>query len=323
MKLQSEIKISVIVPVFCAESRLPLCIESLINQSLRNIEIILVDDGSTDSSGEICDSYAKKDSRITVIHKQNGGVSSARNRGLEIAVGDFVGFVDADDTVMPDTYEYLLKKAESYGADIVQCGMFFDTDEKSFALPSPKSDTVLYSAESVNKDFFKFFSGSSCSKLYKRETVEGIRYDESLTIGEDMRFNLDALVRSKCTVLASEPRYRYFQRADSACNSTPTREKLTSYSRMLKQAMKDFSAFDTVVDFLRIEALKNALDVCSKSVRFGNGEFDDLFSDARNDIIEIKKTTKTDAFSAKDKFKMWLVAHYPRIYKFLIGKIKR
>ncbi len=323
MKLQSEAKISVIVPVFSAEGRLPLCIESLINQTFRNIEIILVDDGSTDSSGAICDSYAERDDRITVIHKQNGGVSSARNRGLEIAGGSFIGFVDSDDTLLPDTYEHLLAKATDYGADIVQCGMFFDFEDKSYALPSPKSDIIVRSSEDMSQDFFKFFSGSSCTKLYRKDAIEGIRYDEALTIGEDMRFNLDALARSGCTVLTSEPKYRYFQRADSACNSAPTRTKLTSYSKMLRKAMEDFSSVPYITEFLKAETVKNALDTCSKSVRYGDGEFDDLFSEARRDIIKFRGAIGKSAFSAKDRFKINLVVHLPCIYKFLIGKIKR
>ena len=106
--------ISVIVPVYNVEDYLDRCIESIINQTYKNLEIILVDDGSTDSSGKKCDEYALRDGRIKVFHKENGGVSSARNMGLDIATGDYIGFVDSDDLLEHNMYEMLLNNAEKH-----------------------------------------------------------------------------------------------------------------------------------------------------------------------------------------------------------------
>ena len=112
--------ISVIIPVYKAEEYLERCVDSVLAQTYSNLEIILVDDGSPDNSGQICDRYAEKDSRVKVIHKKNGGVSSARNAGLDVATGEFVAFVDSDDFIAPDMYEKLMVSLSS-GSDLSMC----------------------------------------------------------------------------------------------------------------------------------------------------------------------------------------------------------
>ena len=114
-------RISVIVPVYKVEPYLRKCLDSIVNQTYRNLEIILVDDGSPDNCGRICDEYAERDKRIRVIHQKNGGVSSARNEGLKIASGDWIGWVDSDDWIEPDMFEYLLENAKKSKADIAVC----------------------------------------------------------------------------------------------------------------------------------------------------------------------------------------------------------
>ena len=114
-------KISVIVPVYNVENYIQYCLESLVNQTYKNLQIILVDDGSTDSSGYICDKYALKDKRIKVIHKSNGGLSSARNSGMQLADGNYIGFVDSDDFIMPTFYEELYNLLQKYDSDIAEC----------------------------------------------------------------------------------------------------------------------------------------------------------------------------------------------------------
>ena len=119
-----EPKISVIVPVYKVEPYLRKCLDSIVNQTYRNLEIILVDDGSPDNCGAICDEYAAGDGRIRVIHQENGGVSSARNAGLSAVTGEWVGWVDSDDWIEPDMYEYLLKNALEQNADIAVCSHY-------------------------------------------------------------------------------------------------------------------------------------------------------------------------------------------------------
>ena len=123
--------ISVIVPIYNVEKYLDRCVDSIINQTYKNLEIILVDDGSPDNCLAICDSWAEKDRRIKVIHKENGGVSSARNSALDIASGDYIGFVDSDDWIEPDMYEILIKNAKKYDADISRCAGLLDYCDRS------------------------------------------------------------------------------------------------------------------------------------------------------------------------------------------------
>ena len=114
-------EISIIVPIYNVEKQLSTCIESILNQTFMNFELILVDDGSPDKCGEICDEYEKKDKRIKVIHKKNGGLSDARNAGLNIATGKYIGFVDSDDIIHPQMYEKLYNCINKYNSDIIQC----------------------------------------------------------------------------------------------------------------------------------------------------------------------------------------------------------
>ena len=124
----TEDLISVIIPVYDVSDYLPRCLDSVLKQTHRNMEILLIDDGSTDSSGEICEAYAKHDSRIHVIHKQNGGLSSARNAGLDSMHGDYYTFIDSDDFVHPDYVSTLLALCMKYGTDISQCGCIHGSD---------------------------------------------------------------------------------------------------------------------------------------------------------------------------------------------------
>ncbi|MEG0087047.1 MAG: glycosyltransferase, partial [Niameybacter sp.] len=113
--------LSIIVPVYNVEKYLPKCIESILAQSFTDFEVILIDDGATDKSGEICEEYANKDTRIKIIHKENGGLSSARNAGIELSNGNYIGFVDSDDFIHPQMYEILLREARSSNSDVVIC----------------------------------------------------------------------------------------------------------------------------------------------------------------------------------------------------------
>ena len=129
----NEPLVSVIVPVYKVEKYLDKCVESIVGQTYKNLEIILVDDGSPDNCPAMCDKWADRDSRIKVIHKQNGGVSSARNAGIDAVQGEFIGFVDSDDWLEPDMYDCLVKNALEYNADISRCGYFVDwSDHTSY-----------------------------------------------------------------------------------------------------------------------------------------------------------------------------------------------
>lgn len=208
--------ISIIVPVYKVEAFLEKCILSLINQSYTNLEIILVDDGSPDHCGDICDEWAKKDSRIKVIHKQNGGLSDARNAGIDIATGKYISFVDSDDWLSLDYYEILYDQIIMYNAKIAASGIVWVYDENDNNIHGKKMETKMYSAEEAletiqsNEGFFAV----AWNKLYYRELFDDIRYPYGL-IHEDEFVTYRLIAKAKTLTLCQKAKYFYRQRQGS------------------------------------------------------------------------------------------------------------
>lgn len=215
-------EISVIVPIYNVQRWLPRCIDSLINQSVfPELEIILVDDGSSDSSGIICDDYALRYDNIVAFHKQNGGVSSARNYGLDHSNGTYVAFVDADDYVDPHYYEKLKVAAAQHKADLVigDYYLLFD-DGKEFRYRSSNIKPHLWDRESALVAFFKGenIGVNLFDKIFKRSKIGTSRFDEKVRIGEDFLFIFQYLTTIKNVYGDFTPGYFYFQRSGSAMN---------------------------------------------------------------------------------------------------------
>lgn len=220
-------KISVIIPVYNCEKYLPDCLESVLAQSFTELEIIVIDDGSTDKSGKICDEYAKKDARIQVIHQANRGVSASRNTGIEHMTGDLVSFIDADDTLDPDMYEFLYLLMNRYGADIVHCGYRHVVGEEIRLVHDTRKVVVQNQEEALQCLIgAKLFVGSLWNKLYKAELVKNLTFDENLKINEDILFNFLLFSKAKKTVFADYAKYNYIAHLDSsACFVTPDLKK--------------------------------------------------------------------------------------------------
>ena len=171
-------KISIIVPFYNVEKYAPKCIESIINQTYTNLEIILVDDGSPDTCGKICDDYALKDGRIKVIHKKNAGLSDARNVGIKEATGKYIGFVDGDDYIEKDMYKYLYNLIKENNADISICGVEEVYEDGSIQDEKAKESIEILSKEDAIKELLldKKVRSHAWDKLYKRELFENIEY---------------------------------------------------------------------------------------------------------------------------------------------------
>lgn len=174
--------ISIIVPVYNVEPWLRQCIESIICQTYRNLDIILIDDGSTDGSVAICDEYAAKDARVRVFHTENRGLSGARNFGIERAMecsSEYIGFVDGDDWIEPDMYEILLRYAEESGSEVVNCGFFFDYQLQAPKMKLPLSGDVWLNSTEAIKAFIKGSIGRSVwCKLWKKDCFADIRFPQ-------------------------------------------------------------------------------------------------------------------------------------------------
>lgn len=218
-------KISVIVPVYNVARYLPECVESLINQSYSNLEIILIDDGSSDDSGKICDDYAKKDERVIVIHQKNGGAASARNAGLEIATGYYLSFIDSDDYLERDTYARMLRVVNKYDADVVQFAFreVYQNDTKNFLVM--ETEREFDTEEYLKRYITDWTCGMACDKLFRRELFEGIFYETGHRIDDEF-FTYQGIMNAKKIVYTPEVAYNYRMRASSVMNNEQAREEM-------------------------------------------------------------------------------------------------
>ncbi|MCC9965999.1 glycosyltransferase, partial [Streptococcus agalactiae] len=230
-------KISVIVPLYNVEKYIINCISSLTNQTYQNIEIILIDDGSTDNSGRICKKLAQEDHRIIYLRKENGGVSSARNLGLQYATGSYIGFVDSDDYISKTMYENLLKRLLETNADIAETD-FALIDNRFTKKKRKKIQKVLNKEEAIRE----FLSGNVVEnnlviKLFKKTVIANLKFKEDVIVGEDMLFSLQALQNSdRVTVDTTNADYFYVVRSNSTMN-TITEKDIDNLS-ILEQEFK-------------------------------------------------------------------------------------
>lgn len=212
--------ISIIVPVYNVERYLDDCLISIINQTYKNLEIILIDDGSTDKSGKICDKYIKKDNRIIVIHKENGGVSSARNAGLRIAKGAYIGFVDPDDWIAEDMYEVLYFNAKKYDADVSVCKYKIVKNRRKDNLNAINliKHNKAIGLDAIKSMCYMLSNCGVCNKLYKKTIVP--YFNQSISVAEDLLFNFEIYFRKEnVSCWDDSEKYFYYYRADSACHS--------------------------------------------------------------------------------------------------------
>ena len=208
--------ISVIVPIYKVEAYLDRCVESIVSQTYKNLQIILVDDGSPDRCGAMCDAWAEKDSRITVIHKENGGLSDARNAGLAVATGEYISFIDSDDYIAPDFLQSLLTAMEDTGAEIAACGVaYVDEDDNVLrqrpvapGAAIPKTETLrrLVLEDGVYQTVWNM--------LYRRHVIDGILFEKG-KCNEDDFWTYQIFDRITALALVDQPLYYYLQRTGS------------------------------------------------------------------------------------------------------------
>lgn len=210
--------ISVIVPVYNVEKYLHKCINSILNQTYKNLEIILIDDGSTDNSGKICDEYALKDNRIKVIHKENGGLSSARNAGLDICSGDYIGFVDSDDYIAEDMYEYLYVNLIKNNADVAMCNYWIENNLNTEIADSSLEKFILNNKSNILKFHLEhgmFFP--VWNKIFKKEIIKNIKFPIGLN-AEDVFILIDWINNCNKIVFGNDCKYFYLKRETSLYN---------------------------------------------------------------------------------------------------------
>jgi len=232
--------VSVIVPIFKVEQYLRRCIDSILNQTYPNLEVILVDDGSPDRCGQICDDYAGTDQRIKVIHKPNGGLSDARNAGIEIATGDFIGFVDSDDFIHPEMYQTLYELLVNNQADIAQCSFQRVVDD-GFKDPGPDSGLKILKQTEALEYLFTYSRVDyivAWNKLYRKQLFNEIRYPKS-KIHEDEATTYKLFYLSEKIAITGKKFYYYFQSPNSIIRSTFNEKKL-HYAEAMEERLRFF-----------------------------------------------------------------------------------
>lgn len=217
--------ISIVVPVYNVEKFIVKCLDSIIHQTYRNLQIILVDDGSSDHSGAICDQYQNKDVRIQVVHQQNKGVSNARNVGLSLVKGKYVAFCDADDWLEPDMYEYLHGLLQNTDCNIASCGAWMESSENKTAIGYATKQLHLNVKDAIAALHVRSqLNGWMCTKLFETAVVQNLFFDEDLKVCEDYIFQCDAIEKSRGVVCGTETKYHYIQRKSSVSNNGYTQE---------------------------------------------------------------------------------------------------
>ena len=215
--------ISIIVPVYKVELYLGQCVDSILAQTYREIEVLLIDDGSPDKCGEMCDAYASKDPRVKVFHTENGGLSAARNEGLKHATGDYIAFVDSDDWIDPDMYEVLLKDLLENGSDVSFCGFWNDfpntTTETAF------EKRVLQGNEIIESMVAAKINNHVWNKLYRRRIFEELEFPVGMLYEDAM---ILPRILSRCNKVSVVPgsKYHYRQREDSVTKTYTSRQLL-------------------------------------------------------------------------------------------------
>lgn len=230
-------KLSIIVPVYNVENYIERCLNSILNQTWTNFEVLCVNDGSSDTSGTICEKYANRDERIKVFHKENGGAASARNVGLQHATGEYIGFVDPDDWIEPQMFESIIEKLEAHNADMGACGFFKNWDDKEIEMNNePAVDEDVFDKEQVfyyafKRYSYKSFGGYLWNKIFRREVLFGadaLHFEETLKVGEDVLYFAQATLRAKSAVYVDKAMYHYYQRSSSLCHAGSIEERAGS-----------------------------------------------------------------------------------------------
>lgn len=314
--------ISVVVPIYKVEKYLSRCVDSILDQTFRNLEVILVDDGSPDRCGEICDNYAKNDRRVKVIHKSNGGLSSARNAGIEEASGEYIAFIDSDDWIDIDMFELLYKAAQEYKAQIVECSF------RHIYPHQVKEETSCTGAciEGTNLEALGacldsiYFKSLACNKIYHRKVIQNIRYPVG-RLHEDEFTTYKYLYNAQKLLYIDVSKYNYDR----------TREDSITLSDFREGHLDACFALRERIDFFReheITSLEEKANntyawllwdrLCkAKKVRLKGPKIDLLLEQAKRDIVYFAERPidklyyrqiqllAGDGWRAKMKAKIW------------------
>lgn len=320
--MNSQPKISVIVPVYKTEGLLDRCVESIVGQTYKNLEIILVDDGSPDNCPAMCDGWAEKDSRIRVIHKENGGVSSARNAALDIATGDYIGFVDSDDWIEPEMYSSLIQKISESGKNIALCSYYaVEISGERYECRCVVDKEVL-----DKDDYFRFIvlggdGGYIWNRLYDADILKEVRFDEDIWYSEDLLFNFKTAQKSNGAAVLDKAEYNYVQkriREQAWIMDDHSFDSMTAFEIMLSYKDIPEDVYDCCLRGYAAAAFTLLSGVLTNEKYFYK------YDDIRSAILNFKKRILTQKkYPIKYKGKVLALWLCPGLYNLMIRGIRK
>ena len=315
-------KISVIVPVYNVEQYLERCVDSIINQTYKNLEIILVNDGSTDNSGQLCDELAKKDDRIKVIHKENGGVSETRNLGIRESNGNYITFIDSDDVVSVKMIEELYSNLLENGADISIGNVIHNDNINNVIFDDSNNDILSWNNEEALKEFLKakITSFYPVAKLFKKNIISNLEFNVDYKLAEDAMFITEILLVKDVTVVYSfKDIYAYCHRSESATtsiNSNTVFDTIKVYDIILPKIEKKYPNLKRYVVLRKNWA---NFEVFDKLILSNNPLFDKERKYLKNKIISSRsEILKENLFTPNRKISLLVLSLSEYLYKKLL-----
>lgn len=306
--------LSVIVPVYNGEKYIEDCLNSIMNQTYKDLQIIVVNDGSTDNTKSILSEISKRDSRIQVIDKENGGVSSARNMGLEYATKNYITFVDSDDTLDLDIYELLMQYSIDENYDIVHCG-YKRINGENVKLVSGTNNIIKQTKNEALECIVggKIFVPSLWNKVYKRKLFDDIKFDENLKINEDVLVNYKVFKKSEKSIFIDQPKYNYFEREESSCKNTNSIKKAEDCLKVAKIINEDCK--NTNLEQIAINRYIESLIGLYRSYYNKRREYNSNIKEIKKQIYKYYKNKLIKV--KKQKISAIFIIYCPHIYKFI------
>ena len=309
--------ISVVIPVYNVRAYLERCFQSVISQEYHNLEIILVDDGSTDGSGALCDALAERDSRVRVIHKANGGLGSARNAGMDAANGDILSFVDSDDWIEPGMYTTMTELMRRDRSQIAACGIQRVTENGEISYYNDHlEERAVFSTEDALRELPKNerLSNSMCNKLFRRETMEGLHINEQIAY-EDNPYTPRCIARAERVSYTAEPFYCYFERAGSISRKAFS---VREFDRITADRMRlEFyrAEFPQCEDAAAIAFIGSCLKIYHQSAGSGEKAIEEKRLQLAKELRETIRQYPNLPFTKKQRAKANLFLASPQLYE--------
>lgn len=300
-------KLSVVVPVYKVEQYIHQCVDSILDQTFTDFEIILVDDGSPDKCGEICDEYAKKDSRVKVIHKKNGGLSDARNFGIDIAQGEYITFVDSDDKIDKYMYYDMLKNLEENDLDIICCDTYIVRGNNKKFRPRYDNDKIFDKNESIVEILNGNIDNAAWNKIYKRCLFEKIRYPKG-RIYEDVATTYKLFYLANRVGYLKKPYYYYYKRKGSivasAFNSKSRYDCFLGYKERIEFAIeKNIEC----IQWCRLLAVETGLATLTAFYANKENIKSDRFMDVYEFVLNNKMFIDVHSIKCKDRILLFFI----------------